>query len=111
LRGTQFRIWATQVLREQLLLGFLLLLCHDEGLLVEPRGRSGGTLPTVAEARAAIAKRKIDLLERRDAAELFGLEREDGLAALLGNLEQTVFGAPAYPTLASRAAHVCRRSA
>jgi len=37
---------------------------------------------------------------------LFGNERDDGLAALLGNLDQTVFGEPAYPTLESRAAHL-----
>lgn len=35
-----------------------------------------------------------------------GESREDALAALLGNLEQWVFGAPAYPTVESKAAHL-----
>lgn len=43
---------------------------------------------------------------RREATELFAQEREEGLAALLGNLDQTVFGQPAYPTLESKAAHL-----
>ncbi|MBN8508492.1 MAG: Fic family protein, partial [Burkholderiales bacterium] len=33
-------------------------------------------------------------------------EREEGLAALLGNLDQSVFGEPAYPTVESKAAHL-----
>ena len=35
------------------------------------------------------------------ATDLFGREREEGLAALLGNLDQSVFGEPAYPTVES----------
>ena len=84
---------------------FLLLQRYDEGLLVEPEGMPGGVLPLVAEARVAVARLKQDLLARREATDLFGHEREDGLAALLGNLDQSVFGAPAYPTIESKAAH------
>ncbi len=85
---------------------FLLLQRYDEGLLVEPRGNSGGVLLAVDEARAAIARLKADLLARGDASDLFGRERENGLAALLGNLNQSVFGEPAYPTIESKAAHL-----
>ncbi len=85
---------------------FLLLQRYDEGLLVEPRGIAGGVLPPVAEARAAIARLKQDLLTRGEATDLFGREREEGLAALLGNLDQSVFGEPAYPTVEAKAAHL-----
>jgi prophage maintenance system killer protein len=85
---------------------FLLLQRYDEGLLVEPKGVAGGVLPPVAEARIAIARLKQDLLARGEATELFGREREEGLAALLGNLDQSVFGEPAYPTVESKAAHL-----
>ncbi len=85
---------------------FLLLQRFDEGLLSEPRGVAGGSLPKPAEARRAIAKLKADLIERGDATQLFGQERADGLASLLGNLDQTVFGKPAYPTIESKAAHL-----
>lgn len=85
---------------------FLLLQRYDEGLLVEPKGSAGGVLPPVAEARAAIVRLKHDLIARGEATDLFGREREGGLAALLGNLEQSVFGEPAYPTVEAKAAHL-----
>ena len=85
---------------------FLWLQRYDEGLLTDPRGHPGGALPPLDEARAGIATLKADLVAKGQASALFGLERDDGLAALLGNLDQTVFGAPAYPTLESRAAHL-----
>lgn len=85
---------------------FLWLQRYDEGLLTEPRGNPGGELPPVEEARSGIATLKADLMAKGQASMLFGNEREDGLAALLGNLDQSVFGEPAYPTLESRAAHL-----
>ena len=85
---------------------FLLLQRYDEGLLVEPKGVAGGVLPAVGEARSAIARLKHDLIARGEATDLFGREREEGLAALLGNLDQSVLGAPAYPTVESKAAHL-----
>ena len=153
--ATQFRIWATSVLREHLVRGvtinrqrletnareieaalklarravaspqlttdmgrglveiiarytqtFLLLQRYDEGLLTEPKGESGGNLPSTREARAAIGSLKGDLAARKEAGDLFGLEREEGLGAILGNLEQSVFGRPAYPSIESKAAHL-----
>jgi prophage maintenance system killer protein len=85
---------------------FLLLQRYDEGLLSEPKGSPGGSLPAVETARAAIAQLRRELLARGEASELFGRERGDGLAALLGNLDQSVFGEPAYPTIESKAAHL-----
>lgn len=85
---------------------FLLLQRYDEGLLAEPKGTPGGALPTLAEARTAIAELKRCLMARGEAGDLFGQEREDGLAAILGNLEQSAFGAPAYPSIEAKAAHL-----
>lgn len=85
---------------------FLWLQRYDEGLLTEPKGHPGGTLPTWGEAATAIASLKADLMAEDQGSSLFGNEREEGLASILGNLEQTVFGEPAYPTLESRAAHL-----
>jgi prophage maintenance system killer protein len=85
---------------------FLLLQRYDEGLLAEPKGSPGGLLPAVDEARVAIARLKADLLARGEAGDLFGREREDGLAALIGNLDQSAFGEPAYPSIESKAAHL-----
>jgi prophage maintenance system killer protein len=85
---------------------FLWLQRYDEGLLTTPPGSPGGVLPTPEEAQAAIARLKADLMARGEASDLFGRERGDAFAALLGNLEQTVFGEPAYPTVETKAAHL-----
>lgn len=154
-KGTQFRIWATQRLREYLVQGFsidrrrfeknaaeleqaikliqtaarspelttdagrglvdiisrytqsfLWLQRYDEGLLEEPTGQVGGILLAPQQARQALAELKANLIQRGEASDLFARERNDGLSALLGNLDQTVFGEPAYPTIESKAAHL-----
>lgn len=154
-QGTQFRIWATQRLKEHLTRGytlnqqrfeqnaheleqalalvkravkserlgleegrglvelvsrytqtFLWLQRYDEGLLEAPSGEAGGQLPTPEQAMADLNSLKAQLMERGEATALFANPRSDGLAGILGNLEQTVFGEPAYPTVESKAAHL-----
>lgn len=85
---------------------FLWLQRYDEGLLTTPEGSPGGVLPTLAEAKAAIARLKADLVARGEASDLFGRERGDAFAALLGNLDQSAFGEPVYPTVEGKAAHL-----
>lgn len=154
-QGVQFRIWATQRLKEHLVQGytlnrnrfeknaaeleqalsliqkaakspeltgssgrglvdivsrytqtFLWLQRYDEGLLDEPAGSPGGRLPTEDEAMSSLASLKQQLIARGEATELFAQVRGSGLAAIFGNLEQTVFGEPAYPSVESKAAHL-----
>lgn len=154
-RGTQFRQWATGILRDHLMQGwtldrarfehnaaeleaalalvrktaqspdliantgrglveivsrytqtFLLLQRYDEGLLTDPNGTAGGVMPSLNEVRQSIAGLKADFMSRGEASDLFGLERGDALAAILGNLDQSVFGEPAYPTIERKAAHL-----
>lgn len=45
-------------------------------------------------------------MAKGEATELFAKERGDGLAAILGNLQQTVFGEPAYPSVEEKR-HIC----
>lgn len=85
---------------------FLLLQRYDEGLLTDPSGQEGGVLPTYEQATNALNALKTSLIERGEATELFARERGDAFAALLGNLDQTVFGEPAYPTVEMKAAHL-----
>lgn len=85
---------------------FLLLQRYDEGLLTEPKGTTGGVLPTLAEAQAAIADLKQNLIGRGEASALFGQVREAGLESIFRNLEQSVFGEPAYPSIEAKAAHL-----
>ena len=154
-KGTQFRIWATQRLREHRVRGytlnqsrfeknaaelkqalgliqrtasspeltgdagrglvdivsrytqtFLWLQRYDEGLLDEPSGQSGGSLPSPDEAMDALSKLKTQLMEQGEATDLFARPRDAGLASIFGNLDQSVFAEPAYPTVESKAAHL-----
>lgn len=84
---------------------FLLLQRYDEGLLTEPQTMAGGILPTLIEARMALTSLKADLIARGEASDLFAQERGDAFAALLGNLDQSIFGEPAYPSIEAKAAH------
>lgn len=85
---------------------FLWLQRYDEGLLNEPAGQSGGQLPTVIDATVKLQHLKQSLIAKGEASDLFAQPRDDGLAAIFGNLNQSVFGEPAYPTLESKAAHL-----
>ncbi|WP_321416221.1 virulence protein RhuM/Fic/DOC family protein [uncultured Desulfobacter sp.] len=154
--ATQFRIWATQRLKEYLVKGytinrqrfqenaaeleqalnlikkaaqtpdlasdmgrglvdimgrytqtFLWLQQYDEGLLKDPKGHTGGNLPSPMDATAALEKLKAKLIARGEATNFFAKSsRADSLAGIFGNLDQTVFGEPAYPTIESKAAHL-----
>ncbi len=53
-----------------------------------------------------MAELKANLIQRREATELFAKERADGLSSILGNLEQSAFGEAAYPSIESKAAHL-----
>jgi prophage maintenance system killer protein len=85
---------------------FLWLQQYDQGVLRQPDMQEGGVLPNLQEARVALARLKADLMGRSEATELFALERGDGFESLLGNLNQSVFGEPAYPSIESKAAHL-----
>lgn len=85
---------------------FLWLQRYDEGLLEEPQGQAGGILPTAKQTRESLAQLKSSLIKRGEATELFAKEKGDGIESILGNLEQSVFGEPAYPTIESKAAHL-----
>lgn len=85
---------------------FLWLQRYDEGLLNEPEGQTGGTLPSPEAAMQSLLSLKQQLMARGEATELFARPRDAGLAGIFGNLDQSVFGEPAYPTVESKAAHL-----
>ncbi len=84
-----------------------LLLQYDEDSLALPAGcqPAQGVLDH-ARALVAIAGLKDDLAHRGQATSLFGQERGDALAAILGNIEQTMFGEPLYASRELKAAHL-----
>ncbi len=157
LRGTQFRIWATQTLRDHLVSGYTLnerrlaergldearqtldllartlrnqslvsetgsavlhiitayadtwrlLLEYDEDRLKAPRDAQPATSALdFHRAHAAINTFRRDLATKGEASPLFGNPRGDALEAILGNLEQTMFGEPLYRSREEKAAHL-----
>ena len=84
-----------------------LLLDYDEDRLELPPGaRPARGVLGYGEARRALDALAEELHSRGEASELFARERGDGLAAILGNIEQTMFGEPLYKTREERAAHL-----
>jgi prophage maintenance system killer protein len=84
-----------------------LLQDYDEGALGLPPGaRPARGVLAASEARRALDALARELRERGEASELFALDRNDGLASILGNLEQSMFGDPLYKTREERAAHL-----
>lgn len=61
---------------------------------------------SLESARVAILGLRDALAARGEATGIFGQERGAGLSAILGAIEQTFGGAPLYPTVQARAAHV-----
>jgi Virulence protein RhuM family len=85
-----------------------LLLQYDEDKLPP-----APTLPTkrmqkltLIQANTLIDRFKKTLARTGQATDLFGRIRDDGLASILGNLEQTFGGAPLYPNVDTRAANL-----
>ena len=156
--GTQFRIWANQVLKDHLVQGYTLnrqrLEAQQENIeqlertltlfqqnlieqasLPEARGLVSvitgyartfvllnqfdserlplGDFATSiryeiepVEALAAIAALKADLMAKGEASELFGNQKDDSFAGILGNIVQSFGGEFLYPSIEEQAAHL-----
>jgi prophage maintenance system killer protein len=85
-----------------------LLLQYDEDQLPPPP-----TLPTkrmqrltLIQANRVIDRFKKTLAQSGQATDLFGKIRDDGLATILGTLEQTFGATPLYPNIDTRAANL-----
>ncbi len=84
-----------------------MLLEYDEDRLRTPPGArpSVGVLDHDS-ATGAITKFKRELMARDEASSLFGSPRGDALAAILGSIEQTMFGESLYRSREEKAAHL-----
>ena len=84
-----------------------LLLEYDEDRLKTPPGAKLSTSALDHDRVVdAIAEFKRELTARGEASSLFGNPRGDALAAILGNIEQTMFGEPLYRSREEKAAHL-----
>jgi len=85
---------------------WLLLKSYDEDNLPSTTGQAPKFSLTYEHALDAIAKLKKALMNKDEASDIFGNEREHGLDAILGNLEQSFGDQELYPTLEEKAAHL-----
>jgi len=85
-----------------------LLLQYDEKRLPDRPAHPAppAAALSVTDAHVAVARLREDLAARGEAGALFGQERGDALAAILGAVEQTFAGEPLYPSTQARAAHI-----
>ncbi len=148
-RGTAFRIWATQRLREYLIQGysinqsrldelgktiklltdsgkridpdeakwlldiianytesFLLLNRYDTGSLGDSGNPDVTYIIDYTEAKSAIVELKSKLLEKSEANEIFGNEKDESFIGILSNIVATFDGQYLYTTIEEQAAHL-----
>lgn len=86
---------------------WLLLKEYDEQRLTAPkRCKLARVALDYLRIREAIAMLKARLMERGEATPLFGQERNEQLAGILGSIEQTFDGQPLYASIEEKAAHL-----
>ena len=84
-----------------------LLLEYDEDRLATPSSAKPATSALeLGSVRTAINAFRRDLAAKGEASPLFGNPRGDALEAILGNIEQTMFGAPLYRSREEKAANL-----
>ena len=84
-----------------------LLLEYDEDRLTTPASPKPATSALELDSvRTAIDEFRRDLAAKGEASPLFGNPRGDGLEAILGNIEQTMFGEPLYRSREEKAANL-----
>lgn len=151
-RGTQFRQWATQRLKDHLVNGYTinqkrLDQLHQTIQLIETGGKAEnlslseakGLLEIISnytqsfillnqfdshnlkseklnenityevrydEAITAIAELKKQLIQTKEAGELFGNQKDDSFAGILGNVVQSFGGEYLYKSIEEQAAHL-----
>lgn len=84
-----------------------LLLEYDEDRLEMPSRTKPATDPLdLDNAAGAIDAFRHELAARGEASPLFGILRDDALGAILGNIDQTMFGESLYGSCEEKAAHL-----
>jgi len=85
-----------------------LLWQYDEDSLPGPEKATGKDqkIPDLDTVRSAIGSLKAGLLEKSEATDIFGRERNNSLAGILGAIRQTFGGQDLYPTVEEKAAHL-----
>lgn len=82
------------------------LFQYDEGSIRIPSGTPPSEGIDYSNAIRDIKFLKQALIEKEEAGSLFGQERGNAFEAIIGNVEQEVFGEPCYKSVEEKAAHL-----
>lgn len=155
-RATQFRIWATKILKQHILHGYTinqqrlletrekfrelqnaiaflenkaekkqlkgqekeilsllagyaktlsLLEQYDKDKLKNPKGKKAEFILGYQDCQRIITQIKEELITKKEAGDLFGLENSDKFKGISGNIYQTFDQKELYPSLEEKAAH------
>lgn len=155
-RATQFRIWATKILKQHILHGYTinqqrlletrekfrelqnaiaflenkaekkqlkgqekeilsllagyaktlsLLEQYDKDKLKKPKGKKAEFILGYQDCQRIITQIKEELITKKEAGDLFGLENSDKFKGISGNIYQTFDQKELYPSLEEKAAH------
>ena len=156
-RATQFRIWATRILKEHLVKGYTinekrlleakekfdelqntitflqekskkellsgqaqgilsllsiyaktltLLEEYDKGKIGEPKGKKAKFILKYEDCQNIVKSLKKELVAKKEAGDLFGLERQNSFEGIVKNLYQTFDGQELYPAIEDKASHL-----
>ncbi|MBI4281693.1 virulence protein RhuM/Fic/DOC family protein [Candidatus Uhrbacteria bacterium] len=83
-----------------------LLLQYDKGELASIQGKKTASTFTHEESRSVITQLRKNLIEKKEAGDLFGNERDGSFGGIIAGLYQTFGGKELYPTIESKAAHL-----
>ncbi|EDM24311.1 RhuM family protein [Caminibacter mediatlanticus] len=85
---------------------WILLNQFDEQKLNIPKGKETKFILDYDEAKEEIEKLKQDLILKKEATNLFGMERENSFKGILRNIYQTFSGVDLLPTIEEKAANL-----
>ena len=85
---------------------WILLNQFDENRLEIPRGKETEFILDYDEAVKEIEKLKQELINKKEATELFGQERENSFKGIIRNIYQTFGGVDLLPTIEEKAANL-----
>lgn len=83
-----------------------ILVKYDENRLELPKASHDSKILKYEEAKDAINSLKRELMQKQEASDLFGRERDNALQGIIGNLYQTFDGQELYPSTQEKAAHL-----
>ncbi len=85
---------------------WILLNQFDENRLKTPKGREAKFILDYEEARQEIENLKQDLISKKEASELFGMERESSFKGIIRNIYQTFGGIDLLASIEEKAANL-----